>query len=390
MNQGSGVASHRVNVQRRSAWQRAALAVGAMTVLVLAACTSVDKPKPTPLEALEPRIAGKQVWVRSIGKPVPGGTAAAVRDRFVLASQDGDIVSLDAITGVQREAVALRTRLAAGVGSDGRFHAVVTEANELVVVEGARERWRMQLSSRVVTAPLVAGDRVFVLGVNRTTEAYDVYDGRKLWALPRSGEALALAQPGVLAAYKDTLLVGAGSRLLGVDPLLGTVRSELPLAAPRGTNEVERLADLVGPSARVGDVLCARAFQSTVACVNAERASLLWSRNVGGYNGLAADLDHVYAADASDRITAWKRATGDVVWTSERLRYRGLSAPLTLGGAVAFGDVEGQIHFLSGDKGEPLLRLPTDGSPIVAPLVRAGHTLLAITRSGNAFAFRPE
>jgi outer membrane assembly lipoprotein YfgL len=377
---------HGAGSARRGLLLAALLAGG----LALSACSSVDKPKPTVLEAFTPRIAGKQVWRTKVGGPLPGGVMAVARDRVVVATRDGEVVSLDVQTGAERERLDLHAKLSAGVGSDGRFHAVVTEANELVAIEAGRERWRMRLASRVVTAPLVAGDRVFVQGVDRAIEAYDVHDGRKLWQLQRQGDALALAQPGVLAAYKDTLLVGFGSKLLGVDPLLGTVRSELSLASPRGTNEVERLSDLVGPAGRTGDTFCARSFQSAVACVNAERATLLWSRSIGGYNGLAADIDYVYAADASDRITAWKRATGDTAWTSERLRYRELSAPMALGGAVAFGDVEGQIHFLSRDKGETLLRLPTDGSPIAVPLVRAGLTLLAHTRAGGVFAFRPE
>jgi hypothetical protein len=57
---------------------------------------------------------------------------------------------------------------------------------------------------------------------------------------------------------------------------------------------------------------------------------------------------------------------------------------------VIFGDVEGWLHFLSHDKGETLLRLRTDGSPIVAPLVRSQITVLAVTRKGGVFAFRPE
>lgn len=382
--------SHGASSGRRGLLLAALLAGGLAGGLVLTACSSVEKPKPTALEAFTPRIAGKQVWRTKVGEPLPGGVMAVARDRVVVATRDGEVVSLDAQTGAERERLDLRAKLSAGVGSDGRFHAVVTEANELVAIEAGRERWRMRLASRVVTAPLVAGDRVFVQGVDRVIEAYDVYDGRKLWQLQRQGDALALAQPGVLAAYKDTLLVGFGAKLLAVDPLLGTVRSELSLASPRGTNEVERLADLVGPAGRAGETFCARSFQSAVGCVNAERATLLWSRNIGGYNGLAADIDYVYAADASDRITAWKRATGDAVWSSERLRYRVLSAPLALGGAVAFGDVEGQIHFLSRDKGETLLRLPTDGSPIGVPLVRAGLTLLAHSRAGGVFAFRPE
>ena len=93
---------------------------------------------------------------------------------------------------------------------------------------------------------------------------------------------------------------------------------------------------------------------------------------------------------ASDRITAWRRNSGDPAWTSDKLRYRGLTTPLAVGSTVVFGDSEGWLHLLSRDRGEPLLRLPTDGSAIIAPPVRAGLTVLAVTRAGNVFAFRPE
>ncbi|MFM2068735.1 MAG: hypothetical protein RLZZ584_3644 [Pseudomonadota bacterium] len=374
--------------RRAAGWLAAALVVAG-----LAAC-SADKPVPTPLEPVQPRIAGKQVWSVSVGTPLPAGSVAQVRvgqaDQFVTAALDGTVTVIDVATGAVRERLDAGARLSAGVGSDGRFHAVVTQDNELLVLEAGKVRWRVRVGSRVVSAPQVAGERVFLQGVDRVVEAYDVLDGRKLWSLARPGEPLALAQRGVMVAYKDTLLVGLGPRLAGIDPLLGTVRSETVIAAPRGTNEVERLADLVGPGARVGDAVCVRAFQATVACVNAERNSLLWQRNFGGYEGVAADADYLYAADSSDRVSAWKRASGDPVWSSEKLRFRGLSAPVVAGTTVVFGDAEGYLHFLSRDKGEQLLRLPTDGGAIAAPLVRTGQTLLALTSKGTAYAFRPE
>lgn len=358
--------------------------------LLMAACSSVERPKPTPLEPLTPRIAGKQVWRQSLGKPLAGQTVAVLGDRFMLAGDDGKIVSLDIGTGAIRGQVTVGAPLSAGVGSDGRHAAVVTRNNELVVIDGDREIWRTRLNSRVVTAPLVAGERVFIQAVDRSVQAFDVFDGRRLWTVGRSGEALSLAQPGVLLAYRNTLLVGMGARLLALDPLTGALRADSTLASPRGTNEVERLADLVGPAARGGDVVCARAFQVAVTCLNAERNAVLWSRPQGGFEGLAIDAEFVSGSDATDRISVWRRASGDVAWTSDKLRYRGLTAPLSVGSTLVFGDSEGWLHVLSRDHGEPLLRLPTDGSAIVAPLVRSGLTMLAVTRSGNVFAFRPE
>lgn len=360
------------------------------SALLLAACSSYEKPKPTPLEPLTARIAGKQVWRQSLGKPLAGMGVAVLGDRFLLASEDGRITSLDIGTGAVRSQVSVGATLSAGVGSDGRHAAVVTQNNELVVVDGQREIWRSRLNSRVVTPPLVAGERVFVQAVDRSVQAFDVFDGRRLWGIGRSSEALLLAQPGVLLAYRNTLLVGMGPRLLALDPLTGALRSESTLAAPRGTNEVERLADLVGPAARQGEVVCARAFQMGVSCLNAERHAVLWTRPQTGHEGLSIDAEFVAGADASDRISVWRRSSGDLAWTSDRLRHRGLTAPLSVGSTLVFGDSEGWLHVLSHDRGEPLLRLATDGSAIVAPLVRSGLTVLAVTRSGNVFAFRPE
>lgn len=357
---------------------------------LLAACGSAP-PKPAPLENVTPRITGKQVWRQSLGgKPLAGLNVAVQGDRFVLASREGVVLALDVATGAERARIAVGEPLTAGVGTDGRFIAVVGASNDLIVLEGGKVRWRSRLGSRAVTAPLVAGERVFVQRVDRTIEAYDALDGRRLWSLARSGEPLALAQPGVLLPFKDTLLAGQGSRLLQIDPLLGTLRQELALPAQRGTNEVERLADLVAPAVRQGDVLCLRAFQSSVGCVQIERNQLRWSRTFGGYQGVAADADVLVAADGSDRISAWKASTGDLLWSHERLRNRGLSAPLISGSTVVFGDFEGWLHFFGRERGDSLLRLPTDGSGIAAPLVRSGTTLLAITQSGGIHAFRPD
>jgi hypothetical protein len=48
------------------------------------------------------------------------------------------------------------------------------------------------------------------------------------------------------------------------------------------------------------------------------------------------------------------------------------------------------VHWLSRDTGDALLRLPTDGTAVVAAPVVAGATMLVVTRAGGLFAFRPE
>ena len=358
-------------------------------VLLLAACAS-GKPKPQPLEPLTPKIAGREVWKQSLDAIKFPLSVVSVRDSFVVADGAGTVLALDAQSGRELWRGNAGSQLSAGVGSDGRFAAVVTREGEVVVFELGQIKWRKSVVARVNTAPLVAGERVFVLGADRAVQAFDVIDGRKLWALQRAGDPLTLTQTGVLAAFKDTLVVGQGPRMAGVDPLQGTLRWEVPIGSPRGANEIERLADLVGPASRVGDVLCARSFQAAVGCVDAEKGTIVWSKNIGGTDGVSADAQFVFGADASDRVTAWKASTGEVAWSSDKLQYRGLSSPLSVGKTVVFGDEDGTVHWLSRETGEAQLRLSTDGGAIAAAPVVSGTTMLVVTRKGGLFAFRPE
>ena len=367
---------------------------------LVAGCSS-DAPKPTPLEPVEAKIAGHQVWKLSLASfstisSLAGNAGfgaqgvAAAGNNFVIGALNGVLVSVDADTGKENWRADAGGRLSTGIGTDGRFSAVVTRDGDLVTLEQGKIIWRQHLNSPVVTAPFVAGERVFVLGVDRSVQAFDAIDGHKLWVFARAGDALTLSQAGVLTAWQDTLLFGLGARLTALDPLKGTVRWEIPVAAPRGTNEVERLADLVGPATRVGNVFCLRAFQNGIGCIDAERVTALWSINVSGAQPLGADPDYVFSADASDRLSARRRSNGESVWLSDKFQNRKLSGMTAIGKVVVFGDLEGYVHFLDRTNGTPLLRLPTDGSQVVGTPVRAGSTLAVTTQDGSVYAFRPE
>lgn len=367
------------------------LAIGAtLAMALLAGCTSSGRPAPAPLETFTPSQTVKTAWTARIGSS-SGPMAVVVRQGSVTVSAtDGTVVSFESATGKERWRAQSSDKLSAGVGTDGRFAAVVTQANELVVFDNGRQIWRDSLGQRVITAPLVAGERVFIQGVDRSVRAYDVTNGRWLWNWQRPGnDALALAQQGVLTAFRDTLVTGSGSRLVGLDPTKGTVRFDVSLGTPRGTNEVERLSDLVGPAARSDDDLCVRAFQLSVGCINMNRGAVRWTRPQAGFEGLAADDQNVVGADSADRITAWRADSGETRWRVDRFQYRTLSTPAIWGGLIAFGDADGQLHLLSSADGRTVARVSLDGALVGAPKVQDG-LLLAATRAGTLYALRAQ
>ncbi|MEO8015605.1 MAG: outer membrane protein assembly factor BamB, partial [Polaromonas sp.] len=332
----------------------------------------------------------RQSWTQRIGPvnfPLDVGVAG---NGVAVASDDGTVALLDAQTGRDVWRLALKTPIAAGVGSDGKVLAVVTKDNEVIAMQGGRELWRQKLTAQAFTAPFVAGERVFVLAADRSVNAFDGQTGRKLWAQQRSSEPLVLRQSGVMLAVGDTLVVGLAGRLAGMNPSNGSIQWEAPIATPRGINDIERLVDLVGSVSRVGDSVCVRAFQSSIGCVNTTRGNVLWTRPANGVQGIQGDDRLLFGTEADGTVLAWKRSDGERVWSSERLRYRGLTAPLLAGRSVVIGDATGFIHLLSREDGSLLNRLSTDGSPISAAPVLAGNTLVAVTRNGGIYGFQPE
>jgi outer membrane protein assembly factor BamB len=351
---------------------------------------AAEKPKPAELPPNAALIAVRPAWTAHVGEVKMPLTVNVSGTAVTVAGSDGNVAAIDATSGRDLWRTSVKAPLAAGVGSDGKLAAVVTRANELVALSGGTEAWRQKLGAVAYAAPFVAGGRVFVLTADRSVSAFDGQTGRKLWTQQRPGEPLVLRHAGVILAVGDTLVVGLSGRMVGLNPLNGSVRWEAPLASPRGINDVERLVDLVGSASRVGDVVCARAFQANVGCVDAGRGTLLWTKPANGAEGIHGDDKLVFGSEADGKVVAWRRESGERAWVTDKLQYRGLSAPLALGRSVVVGDNTGLVHMLSREDGSMLNRLPTDGSPIVAAPVVAGNTLVVVTRNGGIYGFVPQ
>lgn len=362
----------------------------AVLVAVLAACASNDRPKPAPLETNIPVLGIRAAWSASLGAVDFPLDVRVVDTRAYLAASDGTVLALDTQTGADLWRTKLDTPLSAGVGSDGRYAAVVSRSNELLVLDAGKLAWRHKLKVLTLTAPLVAGGRVFTLSTDRTVSAFDAATGQRLWQQQKTGEALVLGQAGLLTAVGDTLVVGYGGRVAGLNPLSGAPRWETAVVSARGTNEVERLVDVVAGYSREGNQLCVRAFQYAMACLDASSGRTAWSKPANGSSGVAGDASTVFGTESDGRLGAWSRKDGEKLWTLERYRFRNLTAPLVAGRSLVLGDDAGNLHVLSKTDGAPLNRIMTDDSGLFAAPVLAGKTLLVVSRRGTVYAYRPE
>ncbi|MNY97730.1 Outer membrane protein assembly factor BamB precursor [compost metagenome] len=372
--------------------QRTVLAAAMVTAL--GGCAwfgSGSAVKPADLGPNVVNLPVRQAWQLSIPAIKNASIRAQVQgDNVVVAAADGTVVSVNAATGRENWRGQAGKTLQTGVGADGQLAAVVTTNNDLVVFEAGKKLWSKTLTASAFTAPLMAGGRVFVLTADRSVSAFDAQNGAHLWTQKREGEPLVLRQQGVLMPYGNTLLAGLSGRLVAFNPDNGNVQWEAPLASPRGTNDVERLVDLVGPASRVGNAVCARAFQATVGCVDANVGRTAWTQTAKGAVGIATDAEYVFGTESNGIVQAWSLADGEKRWSVDRFQHRKLTAPLVLGRAVVMADESGLVHMLSRKDGAHLNRLNTDGTGVAVAPVVAADTLVVVTRGGGIYGFRPD
>lgn len=362
--------------------------------IALAACSifGSSKPEPAPLEANVPLLAVSQVWNTNIGKLGNIDLTPNVQQNAVtFATENGEIISLHSTTGETLWRTTLKDKLAAGVGSDGTTYAVVSINNEVIALRDGEEQWRYRLPARSYTSPFVAGGRVFILTADRTVFALDADNGALIWSRAReSEEPLVLQKSGVLLAVGNTLITGYSGRITALSPDTGSERWDAALTTPRGTNDIERLVDIVGRYSREQNDICAQAFQTTIGCVDANRGVTRWTQRLNGSVGVHGDQEAIFSVENNGRIQAWNRNDGKNLWLSDRLQYRSITAPLLLGRSVIVGDSSGLLHLLSREDGSPLNRFQLNSSGITrAPLV-IGNTLIAITDNGSVYGFRPD
>jgi outer membrane protein assembly factor BamB len=359
-------------------YRRRLLTAGA--ALALAACATEKKTKPAELVEFQSKLRARVAWRTDVGSARGAYLQPAVLENAIYAAAaDGTLMRLDPGSGRTAWRVDVGAPVAAGVGSDGFSTAVVTPRGE-VHAFGAdgKPMWRAQAPNDVSAPPLVGRGLVLVRATDHRVAAFEADSGKRRWLYQRSQPPLTLQAPTAMAFAGDNVLVGfPGGRLAAIALSNGALRWEATVSEPKGSTEVERLADVIGPLAVAAGDVCAAAYQGRVMCADSGNGNLRWARELSAGAGVAIDPKGVYAVDARSHVQAFARETGASLWSNARLQDRGLTTPLATPHGIVVGDFAGYVHFLSASDGEFLARVAIDGSRIaVAPRAAAAGVLV--------------
>lgn len=346
--------------------------------------------KPAELVAIKPAVSPRILWQGSVGGAEKNVLFPAVSGNVLYAAgASGPVVGFDAVNGAQSLRVDTGQRISGGVGAGGGLVLVGTPKGEVLAYDRTGKAiWKAQLSGEVLAPPSVAANVVVVRTGDGRLFGLDAADGKRKWLYQRATPALSVRSHAGVVIYRNAVFAGfPGGRMVALALANGNVGWEATVALPRGTTELERVADITSPPVVDDRQACAVAFQGRVACFDVLSGSSIWGRDVSSVAGMSADARNFYVTDDRNAVVALDRTSGASIWKQDRLFGRGVTAPLAFGRYVVVGDFEGYVHFMSREDGSFVGRAATDGSAVISPPVALDLTSFVVqTRNGGVFA----
>lgn len=344
------------------------------------------------LKPFKASAEARVIWRESVGRGENYAFTPAVFGSSVYAAgSDGSLMRLDDGKVVWK--VNAGQSLSGGVGSDGALVAVGSPKGDLLVFSAADGKlaWKAKATSEILAPPAIGEGLVIVRSGDNRLAAYDAKDGKRKWLFQRPSPALSLrvtSPPTIDGKYVFSGF--PGGKLMAVSLANGAAVWEGTVALPKGTTELERVADITSSPVVAGRTICAVAFQGRVACFDLGSGNLIWAREMSSAVGLAVDSRNLFVTDEKSAVHALDLASGASLWKQDALSLRRVSAPLLRRSLVVVADVQGVVHFLNREDGAFAARVSTDGSPVVAPMQSLGRNVLVQTNKGGLFAIEAE
>lgn len=349
---------------------------------------------PTPLVDIAPTAVVEKLWSASVGEGAgetgAGLVPAVVGGRAFFASVDGDITAIDAATGKRLWSQTIES-FSGGPGASESLVVAGTLNGSVVALdaETGAEIWRSQVSSEVISPPVLTGETVIVVANDGRTHALKAGDGTQIWAVDRGVPMLSLRGNASPIVRNDVVIVGGANGSVNAFALAdGRALWEQRLGVGEGRTDLERMIDVDGRMDVLAGDLFAAGYESGAQAMTLDGGRILWTREMSSVAGLAAGEDGIFVAATDGALWALDRRSGGSLWKNGDLLHRMLSAPALMGAFVVVGDLEGHLHWFNRSDGVIAAREKLGDQGFGAGLVVVDDVLYVQNSDGSIGAFR--
>ena len=326
---------------------------------------------------VSPLLPAEEAWSISFpSAPSAQGTLDGLRVYIPL--QSGELVAVNRETGSSEWSVMLPTSWPPVVGSGVLYAAGDREVGAVNAATGEIV-WRVSLEAETMAAPVLQGERLFVVTMPDQVRAVRTSDGSKLWQRTIG----TLSKSAAMIADGDAVYVSSGSHITR-------------LASSDGQLDWDReLSGVLGPLALSGDRVFVGSTDNSLYALETGSGRLAWRpwRAGGDVVGAAADERFVYMASLDNLLRAFRRGNGNQVW-KRALSTRTKAPPSTFGGIVIVSGNDPTLSTFNAATGAPIGKFSISGDlqgvPLIDPSLEPFRVaMVAVTRDGRAIGLRP-
>ncbi len=368
-------------------------------LLLLAGGCSKDKDvePPAALVVFPVKLPVVKVWGEKVGGGKKQlvlrlGLGPSIDNGIVFAaSHAGEVRAVQLTTGHQVWDSHLKAPLSAGPSSGEGLVIVGSSKGEVIALDAATGlvKWRARVNSELLSAPAIAEKVVVVRSVDGHLRGLNAATGKELWSVEQQVPRLSLRGTSAPVIARELAICGFDNgKVMAVSLATGDTVWDTALSAPHGRTELDRIVDVDGAVRVVGDNVFAAGYQGRTAMLALDSGQIWWAHEMSSYRGLATSEDTVFVTQSDGIVVALRQRDGSEVWRNDKLKRRGLSAPVVTSTAVAVADYQGYVHWLDKSTGELVARVQVTKNRVTNPPVAMGDTVVVLTDSGNLAAFR--
>lgn len=348
-------------------------------VLLVVACSS-NRPAipPTPLVDFTPEIEVQSKWAAQLDKGVGIHflrlTPLVIGEKVYGANRNGVVAAYNQQSSYLNGSLIWRRELESAISAgpaDGGELLLLGGNAEVIALNKSdgSERWRSEVSSEVLSAPLLAGDKVVVRTLDGGVFALDTANGKRLWHYKRKVPTLSLRGSSRAVVVGEICVIGfADGQVAALDLNTGKLQWEATVTVPRGRTELERMVDIDASIIVVSGIVYVTGYQGNVAALTLASGRVLWTRDIPSYTGLAFSQEVLYLSDTKGNIWALSGRSGGPLWKQDDLLGRSPGAPSIQGNYLVVGDFEGYLHWFSLKDGHLAGRIRVEDFDTLFPI----------------------
>jgi outer membrane protein assembly factor BamB len=260
-----------------------------------------------------------------------------------------------------------------------------------------KEEWHSTVSAPVRGAPLVYGDRVFVIAIDNRLHALAASDGSDLWQFAGLQETAGYVGGNSPAGSGDVVVAPftsgeiAALRIDNGRPIW----NETLIGARADVRAFGNLADIRGRPVIDRGLVIAMGSGGQIAGIDVHSGQRQWDRNIGGSQTPWPAGRFLFIVTGNADVVAMVRDTGKIRWVTPLTQYEDSKrhVPVLWGGPVLAGDrllltsSLGDLLVVSPYTGEIMGKIDVRDRVRLGPVI-ANQTIYVLTDSGRLIALR--